>query len=146
VGTMRTFLATMLAVSSLALARPPAGQTQVVVVMKMASCGVCAAQMRRLAEADLGAPVMGITHSPRPEAQRVAAATGVPTYSHAEGIRSMGLWLDDRGLAMPAVVVYDRCGEEAGRIVGRRPGADVTEAVQQLVREADAADCSKAVS
>jgi len=141
------WLASLLLLSLSASAHPPSGQTQVVVVMKMASCSVCAGQMQRLSSAELGVPLMGITHDPQPMADRVTQTTGVPTYSHAEGIASMGLWLEDQGIAMPAVVVYDRCGVETGRVVGRRPGADATRAVRQLVEQANAVTgCGKPVS
>ncbi len=135
---MLTFAALLLTLGLPAEGRPASGQTSVVVVMKMARCAVCVAQIRALAAAKLGVPLMGITHDSRQAAAQVTAVTGVRTFSHAEGIRSMGLWLADAGIAQPAVVVYDRCGDEAGRIVGRRPGVDVTQAVRRLVVEADA--------
>ena len=128
--------------STLAAAHPPSGETQVVVVMKAASCSVCAGQLRQLAAAELGVPLVGITHEPEPMAARVTQVTGVATYSHAAGIRSMGLWLAERGIAQPAVVVYDRCGAEAGRIVGRAPGVDVTAEVRGLVQEAEQVVCA----
>ncbi len=144
---MRTFLALLLALAPSALARPHAGQTSVVVVMKMADCPVCITQLRALDRAELGAPLMGITHSPDAAAARASNAAGVSVYSHAAGIRSMGLWLADQGIAQPAVVVYDRCGAETGRIVGRAPGLDVTDAVRELVKQADMVEsCGKPVS
>ncbi len=118
-------------------ARPPSGQTQVVVVMKSASCAVCARQMRQLKQAELGVSLMGITHDPSEAAVRVSNATGVPTYSHAAGIRAMGLYRADLGMATPAVVVYDRCGDEVGRLVGRGPGIDATTEVRGLVVRAE---------
>jgi hypothetical protein len=120
VTVMRHVLALFLCLSSSAIARPAPGSVQVVVVMKMATCTVCAGQLVQLAGADLGVPVVGITHDSQQLAVRVTAATGVATFSHPEGIVSMGLWLADQGIAQPAVVVYDRCGGEAGRVVGRR--------------------------
>jgi hypothetical protein len=145
---MRTLASLLLlALAPSALAHPGGGKTSVVVVMKMASCPVCATQLRTLAQADLGVSVMGITHSPKAAAARVTAATGVPTYSHAAGIESMGLWLADQGIAQPAVVVYDRCGGETGRIVGRAPGVDVTDEVRTLVLHAEAVEgCGKPAS
>jgi len=129
------------------LAHPNPGRTSVVVVMKMARCPVCAVQLHRLAEAELGAPVVGITHGSRAEAAMVTRSTGVRTYSHRAGIEAMGLWLADRGIAQPAVVVYDKCGDETGRIVGRRPGVDVTERVRELVQAADEVErCGRPMS
>lgn len=140
---MRTVLALLLALSPSAIARPAAGVVQVVVVMKTATCSVCAGQLVQLARAELGVPVVGITHDSPQLAERVTQATGVKTFSHAEGIVSMGLWLADRGLAQPAVVVYDRCGGEAGRIVGRAPGVDVTNDVRALVAAGSQAVCEE---
>lgn len=124
---------------SLALARPPTGQTQVVVVMKNAGCPVCVEQLTRLREARLPANLMGITHESSEAAAVASQQTGVSVYSHAPGIRSMGLLRD--GYALPAVVVYDPCGDETGRIVGRRPGQDVTHEVRSLVVSANQATC-----
>ncbi len=118
-------------------AHPNRGETSVVVVMKEARCPVCALQLRALARADLGAPVAGVTHDPPSAAAMVTKATGVRTYSHPEGVRWLGLWRADLGLATPAVVVFDKCGAESGRVVGRQPGVDVTEQVKELVRQAD---------
>ncbi|MEM6929473.1 MAG: hypothetical protein AAF602_21210 [Myxococcota bacterium] len=119
-----------------ALAHPNKGQTSVVVVMKQARCTVCALQLRNLARAELGAPVAGVTHDPPGEAAMVTRATGVRTYSHPQGIRWLGLWREDLGMPQPAVVVFDRCGKETGRIVGRQPGVDVTDEVKVLVEQA----------
>ena len=136
-------ISTLLACSGLvaaspAHAHPAAGRTSVVVVMKAPSCGVCATQLRALAAAELGAPVVGITHGSQGAAAQVTRRTGVRTYSHPAGIQAMGLWLPELGIAQPAVVVFDRCGREAGRIVGRQPGVDVSERARALVKQADA--------
>jgi len=144
---MAPLLALLLALASSAYAHPGGGQTSVVVVMKMADCSVCATQLRTLDQAELGVSLMGITHSPKAAAERAAAAIGVPVYSHAEGIVSMGLWMPELGIAQPAVVVYDRCGAETGRIVGRAPGVDATQQVRTLVDKAEAVmGCGKPVS
>lgn len=135
---MWRFLLSVLILVSSAHAGPPAGRTSVVVVMKMARCSVCATQLSALDAADLGVPVLGLTHDPPPAAAAVTARTGVPTYSHPGAIESMGLWLAARGIAQPAVVVFDRCGEETGRIVGRRPGTDISHEVRALVVQAEA--------
>lgn len=132
------WLAVLLLHAPTGWARPGAEGTQVVVVLKQAACPVCAGQLRRLSEAGLGVSVVGITHDPPNDAARVAAATGVPAYSHPEGMVSLGLWAPGQATATPAVVVYDRCGTEVGRIVGRAPGRDATEAVRALVGEAEA--------
>ena len=121
-----------------ASAHPMAGQTSVVVVMKTATCSVCVTQLRALGEARLGVSLAGITHDPPLLASAVTRATGVRTTSHAEGIVAMGLWSPRLGIAQPAVVVYDRCGEETGRIVDRRPGLDVTDRVRELIEQAEA--------
>ncbi|MEN0065999.1 MAG: hypothetical protein AAGA48_27910 [Myxococcota bacterium] len=121
-----------------AQAHPNRGQTSVIVVMKMARCPVCMTQLQTLGGAKLGAPVVGVTHDPVPAAVAVTHTTGVRTYSHPNGIKALGLWRADLGLAQPAVVVFDRCGGETGRIVGREPGVDVTEKVRALVKQADA--------
>ncbi len=146
-GGYSPLMRTLLLLAFAALAHPNAGQTQVVVVMKMADCPVCATQMKQLASAHLGAPVLAITHDDEVAAARVSSVTGVPTYSHATGIEAMGLWLPEQGIAQPAVVVYDKCGAETGRVVGRGPGTDATEAVRRLVRAANAVEsCGKPVS
>lgn len=133
--------------SAWGLAHPNAGGTSVVVVMKTARCPVCATQLKTLHGAELGAPVVGITHEGRAAAAAVTRLLGVRTYSHPAGIAAMGLWLPEAGMAMPAVVVFDKCGDEAGRLVGRRPGVDVTEQVRGLVKKANAvASCDAPMS
>lgn len=133
-------LPTLLLTLTPARALPHSGQTSVVVVMKEARCMVCQTQLRRLGSAKLGAPVVGITHDPPHAAVAVTNATGVRTYSHPRGIQAMGLWEPRLGIAQPGVVVYDKCGTETGRIVGRQPGLDVTEDVRKLVDKADAVE------
>lgn len=137
-SVMTSLFALLLALAPSALAHPGGGQTSVVVVMKQADCAVCTTQLRTLDRAALGVSLMGITHSPKAAAERAGKAAGVPVYSHAEGIVAMGLWMPEQGIAQPAVVVYDRCGTETGRIVGRAPGVDVTAQVRTLVDTAEA--------
>lgn len=131
---------TLLLALGLAFARPPTGERQVVVVLKSTDCTVCAAQLKRLARAGFDASVFGLTQDSASGAAKVSAATGVPTYSHARGVQALGLVIDER-TARPAVVVYDRCGAEIGRVVGRAPGSDATPAVRQLLEQADDAHC-----
>lgn len=108
-----------------------AGRALVVVVMKGHWCPVCVGQLVRLGEQrgrlnELGAFVVGL-NADGPKANRIVAAQKrlvFPVLSdetHAV-IERLGLWFPDAGHPMPAMVVFDRCGDEAGRLIGRSPG------------------------
>lgn len=140
---MMLLLSLMLGLNA-AEAHPTAGRTSVIVVMKGARCPVCVTQLRALGRAELAADVVGMTHDSEAAAAAVTRSTGVRTSSHPAAIRAMGLWLAQYDMAQPAIVVYDRCGTETGRILGRGPGRDETASVRRLVAQANAvASCGR---
>jgi len=122
----------------------------VVVVMKGSWCPVCVGQLQRFAAIEdklhkLDARVVGL-NADRPADNRVLEnSLGIPILSDPDKtvLRGLGLWRDDWKHPMPAVVVLDRCGEERGRIVGRRPGLNADDAVLKLLAEiaADPGQC-----
>jgi len=113
----------------------------VVVVMKGAWCPVCVGQLDRFAKLGeqlhrLNAQVVGLNADSPADNLVVEKKLGVPILSDPDGstLRGLGLWRDDWGHPMPAVLVFDRCGEERGRVVGRRPGLRDEEAVIELLK------------
>lgn len=116
--------------ASTSLAAQAAGRALVVVVMKGHWCAVCRAQLHRLAALDdqlqeLGASVVGLNadsyKANREVAHRESMRYELLSDPDHRVISTLGLWLPKAGHPMPALVVFDRCGLERGRIVGRRP-------------------------
>lgn len=103
----------------------------VVVVMKGHWCGVCIAQLRRLGKAQsklkkLSAQVVGLNTDSVRANRAMAETQNVPfqvlSDRSREVVKELGLWLEEQEHPMPALVVFDACGKEAARVVGRRPG------------------------
>jgi peroxiredoxin len=111
------------------LAAAAHGQTLVVVVMKRSSCPVCDGQLRRLGELHeaierLDARVVAVAHDrATPIDPSTAAAWPVLADPDHRVIESLGLWRGSASEAMPAILIYDRCGAERVRQTGRWGGA-----------------------
>lgn len=129
------------------------GQRLVVVVMKGHYCALCRRQMKRLQAMSeqlraLDAKVVGLNHD-SVEANRAVAKHDdlkLPILSDRrhEVISALGLWLEDVGHALPAIVVFDRCGSERGRQVGRNPDVRPEAALMKLLREVNDKPCQSA--
>lgn len=114
--------------SDRSLAEVAAGKTLVLVVMKGHYCAVCRAQLARLEAISarfqrLGARVAALNADPV-EANRAIAekyAFSMPILSDRDHAVSEGLslWHAEAGHPMPAIVVFDACGSEVSRSVGR---------------------------
>lgn len=107
------------------------GKRLVVVVLKGTWCQVCVGQLQRLAKFErqlekLDARVVGLTHESHAKAKAVARDSGLPfpilSDPKHEVLAALDLWRDEWGHPLPAIVVFDRCGDERGRMSGRRPG------------------------
>lgn len=136
------------------LAHTARGTRLLVVVMKSVHCPVCVAQLRRLEQmstelARFGVTTVGLSHEPFAQCgraqRRAKLATVVLSDPKVKVIRTLGLWRDDFGHPMPALVLFDRCGSERGRLVGRRPGQRPEPALLELLRslERDPERCPK---
>ena len=120
-----------------------AGQPLVVVVLKGAWCRVCMGQLQAFATqrkqlSGLGARVVGLSaDSPtnhRAAIQRTQLPYPIASDPRHSVLRGLGLWRPDWGHPLPAVIVFDRCGTERGRIEGRSPGERTGPAVLKLLR------------
>lgn len=127
------------------LAEVADGQTLILVVMKGHYCSVCRAQLARLQALfarlkALRARVAGINADPYEANRAVSEKYGLamPILSDRQHavVGPLGLWLEQAGHPMPAVVVFDRCGQETWRVVGRdsdsRPEAALLELAERL--------------
>ena len=126
------------------LAEQASGRPLVVVVMKGSWCPVCIDQLRRLGALrarihKLGARVVGVSTDAVTENRRAAeeARLSDPILTDVQHrvVSALGLWRADAGHPMPAIVVFDRCGTERARIVGRAPGERPEPAVMRLLEE-----------
>jgi len=125
------------------LAEAAGGQALVVVVMKGHWCRVCSDQLARFAAKQrdlgaLGARLVGLSADAPVANKRMLDEQGI----HArvlsdqkhELLAELGLWLPREAHPMPAIVVFDRCGDEVGRWAGRQPGDRPDNAVLRLLR------------
>lgn len=113
------------------LAAQAHGGNLVVVVMKGHWCAVCAKELLRFAgrRKDLAkshATVVGL-NADVPKANRGRAAVDSIPFEilsdrSTAALRALRLWAEEVGHPIPAVVVFDRCGKEHARQVGRAPG------------------------
>lgn len=112
------------------------GRHLILVVMKGHWCRVCIGQLARLGAlrdrlTALRSTVVGL-NADSVKANRAVVAEAqlhFPILSDPghRVIERLGLWLDDVEHPMPAIVVFDRCGSERGRLVGRAPGQALPE-------------------
>ena len=125
------------------LAEAAGGRALVVVVMKGHWCQVCSDQLARLADKQqefgaLGAGLVGLNaDSPAANKGMLAARSihaRVLSDAKHELLAALGLWLPSEGYPMPAIVVFDRCGDEVARWVGRQPADRPDSAVLRLLR------------
>ena len=125
------------------LAEAAGGQALVVVVMKGHWCRVCSDQLARFVERQpelkvLGARVIGLNadapavNKRMLDEQRIAGRV-LSDETH-QVLTELGLWLPREGHALPAIVVFDRCGNEVARWVGRQPGERPESAVFRVLR------------
>jgi peroxiredoxin len=127
------------------LAEIAAGNTLVVVVMKGHYCPVCRGQLARLEAmqgefARAGARLTALNADPPAANRAIAEKFGFTSPITSDQGRSvlgaLGLWLADAGHPLPAVVVFDACGTEVQRIVGRsddaRPESTLLETARKL--------------
>jgi hypothetical protein len=106
------------------LARIADGHRLVVVVMKGAWCLVCMGQLQRLgAMEDLldqrETRFVGVAVEAATGAAPAGPIARDPDHAVVAGL---GLWRPEVGHPMPALVLFDRCGVERARAVGRGPG------------------------
>jgi peroxiredoxin len=124
------------------LAERASGHRLVVVTMKGHGCRVCLGQLARLAALDgrlsaLKARVVGLdADTPQANAEatrRLGISLAILSDRSHRVLDALGLWRRDANEPMPAIVVYDECGKERGRLVGRRPGQRDEDAVVVLL-------------
>ncbi len=126
------------------LAAAAGGHRLVVVVMKGTWCPVCIKQLQRLAKLDkalkrLGVRVVGLTHEGVEKANRLRKERALrhPILSDPkhEVLSLLGLWRPQWGHPLPAMVIFDRCGKERGRISGRAPGERPERALLRFLKK-----------
>lgn len=126
------------------LAMAAGGQTLVVVVMKGHWCRVCIAQLERLCELEqqltaLDARLVGLNADAPALNRRMRDENAIdcPVLSDEshEVLSALGLWLPRSQHPLPALLVFDRCGDEAARWVGRSPADRPERALIRIVRK-----------
>jgi len=134
------------------LAAQADGNALVVVVMKGHWCAVCRAQVQRFAPhraklTELHAKVIGLNADSFRANREVVRqqAMDFPLISDPEHelLDQLGLWLPQAQHPMPAIVVFDACGEERARIVGRAPADRPELRVLELLSEIRTDKCDK---
>lgn len=111
--------------------------------MKGHWCRVCSDQLARLIRRQqeltaLGARVVGLSADAPAVNKRMLDDQGIEgrvlsDESH-QLIDALGLWLPKDGHPLPALVVFDRCGDEVARWAGRQPGDRPENAVFRVLR------------
>ncbi|HMJ11487.1 MAG TPA: redoxin domain-containing protein [Polyangiaceae bacterium] len=116
----------------------------VVVTMKGHWCGVCLGQLARFSALrarleKLNARVVGLNADPHRANAEAAKLVGIPlpilSDSRHPVLEALGLWLAEAEQPMPGIVVFDECGRERGRLVGRSPGQRDENAVIALLQK-----------
>lgn len=129
---------------STTLAQEASGRRLVVVVMKGTWCPVCVRQLRRLATMrsqleEFGVRVVGLNTDSSKKNRALREREKLPfellSDSERRVTKALGLWIASAGHPMPAIVVFDRCGAERGRLTGRRPGQRPESALLQMLAE-----------
>jgi peroxiredoxin len=110
------------------LAEVAAGKTLIVVVMKGHWCPVCRAEVARLGARsarfrELGARLCAL-NADAPAANRAIAekfGLAMPILSDADHavLAALGLWREGDEHPLPAALVFDACGNEVERFLGR---------------------------
>ena len=112
--------------------------------MKGHWCSVCLAQLARLAALNsrlqkLRTRVVGLNADSHNANAEAAKATGIPLAILSDPehgvLEALGLWRSKANAPMPALVVFDECGAEHARIVGRRPGERVEGSVIDVLEK-----------
>lgn len=125
------------------LAETAGGHALVVVVMKGHWCRVCSDQLGRLVQKQqdleaVGARVVGLSadapavNKRMLDEERIECRVLSDEKHHV--LDELGLWLPKAGHPLPALLVFDRCGEEAARWAGRQPGDRHESAVFRVLR------------
>ena len=113
------------------LAQEAGGKRLLVVVAKGNYCPVCLSQILRLERhsarlAQLGARLVGLTVDSPASNQKARKKHGVTSGLLSDAstrvVRALGLWSPEVQHPTPAIVLFDECGSEAGRWMGRYPG------------------------
>jgi peroxiredoxin len=126
------------------LAAQAAQRSLVVVVMKGYWCRVCVAQLQRMGELKarldaLGATYVGLNADAPADNLEMKKKEEIDCQilsdEQHQVLDKLGLWLPRAQRPLPAIVVFDRCGDEAARWVGRRPGARPESALLRLLRK-----------
>lgn len=116
----------------------------VLVTMKGHWCGVCLGQLARFSALrsrleKLKGRVVGLnadSHRANAEAAKhVGIALPMLSDSRHRVLDALGLWLADAEQPMPGIVVFDECGRERGRLVGRNPDQRDESAVIALLEK-----------
>ena len=122
------------------------GHALVVVVMKGHWCHVCSDQLARLADKQqelsaLGARHLGLNADSPAANKGMLDARGIRARALSDAkhevLAALGLWLPSEGYPMPAIVVFDRCGDEVARWTGRLPSDRPEAAVLRVLRRLD---------
>jgi peroxiredoxin Q/BCP len=125
------------------LAEYASSRRLIVVVMKGTWCPVCIGQLRRLADLEkeltkLGATVIGLSTDSVERCRKAAFDHQLPfailSDPDREVVSALKLWRAEWGHPMPSLIVFDRCGIERGRIVGRSPDERAEPALLSLLR------------
>lgn len=125
------------------LAEAAGGRALVVVVMKGHWCRVCSDQLARLIQKQqdftaLGARVVGLSADAPAVNKRMLDEQGIQARVLSDEkhqlLEELGLWLPSAGHPLPALVVFDRCGDEAARWVGRQPSDRPENAIFRVLR------------
>ncbi len=116
------------------LATAASGRPLVLVVMKHTACPVCRDELLRLRAvpsiAQSGAVVVGLAVDTA--ASDDPLRTSVLHDPTHQVVAELGLWRAP--FTMPALVVFDHCGDERGRVVGRNPGMPQDRAAAALLQ------------
>ena len=127
------------------------GDRLLVVIMKGTWCPVCVEQIQRFEQSaqitQLGTRVVGLTTDGLQAIEvlqpslnsRLLADDNTRTV-----VSGLGLWRSDWGHPLPAILLFDRCGQERARWLGRSPSlapdGNVLTALEGLAAEPE--DCS----
>lgn len=125
------------------LAEAAGGHSLVVIVMKGHWCQVCRDQLARFALrkqelTSAGAKMVGLNADAPAVNRRMLEDEGIEcrvlSDEKHEVLSELGLWLPREGQPLPAIVVFDRCGDEVARWAGRQPGERPDNAVFRVLR------------